>query len=1013
MDAALYRASAFSGELAPSWWPRLYVEGGVQEACRWIREVWSDARVAEAVAVASPRLAVQIEQICDGRAMSTSRARSVVMSLARYLVRMSARPTPFGLFAGVAVLEFGDRVAVSWEPRGQSVRTRAHAVWLARLLARLESHPSVLCNLAVTTNDLVVERGDRLVIPWQPHATDPTRPPAKHVSLRSTPVIGSIVDAARAPVVFTDLVGTLTAQFPDLPSGAAEALLARLVGIGALVTSLRPPSTSGDGLAHILETFAATKAASPRDASPFLTELEDIAALLAANHPSAGVRARELVEVEHPVAVDLRLGGRLVLPSAVTAEASAAADALMRLTPHPFGVPGWQAYHEAFLARFGAHALVPVAALVDPVAGLGYPAHFAEPAAELPPELTVRDAQLLRLAQRAALDGADEMVLRQEDIDDLQGDASTFDRGEVRVPPHLEICAQLWASSPEAVAAGDFRLVLSSISRTGIALAGRFTDLLPESEQQRRRIYAQLPTSVQGALAAQLSFPPIHAHLENVVRAPQLLPTLVTLAEHRAPAADRITLDDLAVTADKNGMYLVSQSRGRVVEPVLVNAAARRVMPPMARLLFELPRARSAACSPFAWGAARCLPFLPRVVYGRTVLAMARWSLPARDLPDPNLTDRAWRDQFDVLRAKVALPDTVSVGDSDLRLRLRLDEPMDLALLRDHLDKARTAGSTVLISEAGTAADHGWFDGRAHELIVPVAATRAAAPAPRAVTRRPTRSANRSVLPGTGTIAFAKLYSDPQLFDLILTEHLPVLLEAWTASPTWWFVRYRDPSPHLRLRLHLADQDHQGLAYTRIGAWAEQLRARGLLSRLVFDTHVAETTRYGDGAAQRAAEALFAADSNAVHAQLTTQRADRALAPLALTAAGRLDLATALTGGSSAGARWLIDHPPAPSTCPMDRATARRAQELTEPDSVLALPGGQNILRAWETRRAAADAYRRLWTSACLEADTVIGSLLHMNHVRSVGLDPEREHACQRLARSAALARVRRQEAVR
>jgi hypothetical protein len=39
---------------------------------------------------------------------------------------------------------------------------------------------------------------------------------------------------------------------------------------------------------------------------------------------------------------------------------------------------------------------------------------------------------------------------------------------------------------------------------------------------------------------------------------------------------------------------------------MVTNAAARHTMPPMARLLFEIPRARTAAVSPFAWGAAGC-----------------------------------------------------------------------------------------------------------------------------------------------------------------------------------------------------------------------------------------------------------------------------------------------------------------------------------------------------------------------------------------------------------------------
>lgn len=1000
VDAALFRAATATTMLAPPWWPDLDESSGPDEARRWIAAAWSDARTAGAVALASPSLARWIEEICAGRPVTAAKARRVLVSLARYLVRMSGRPTPFGLFAGVAALEFDGEPSVAWEPDRQFIRTRAHAVWLARIIGELEACAELRSRLPAMVNDLAFERGDRLIVPWQPHGTDPTRTPAAQVSLRLTPPVRIAIEQARTPVIMADLAGKIAAEFPDLPVAAIDALLACLVDCGVLITALRPPSTCRDGLTHLRDQLTAANAETIPDLQPFQAALNRIAKLLADGRRQAGARMRELADVEHPVTVDLRVGGGIVLPPIVATEAAAATAALVRLTPHPDGGPGWRAYHEEFLSRFGAHAVVPVAMLVDPVAGLGYPEHFTDPAGDLPATLTARDARLLRLAQHAALDGAREVVLNEGFIANLHEDPAGL-----RVPPHLEMCAQLWAPSLAAVAAGEFRLVLSAFSRTGTALAGRFIDLLAACDRQRHEhAYQRLPVGVDGAMAAQLSFPPIHAHLENVARAPQLLPTVVTVAEHRPAAGDRITLDDLAVTADNHGMYLLSLSRRRIVEPMLVNAAARRVMPPMARLLFEIPRARRAASSPFAWGAARCLPFLPRIVYGRTVLAMARWSLTPDALPAVGLPDRQWRAEFETLRRRVGLPDTISVGDSDLRLRLDLDELMDLAVLRDHLDKARTAASTVVISEAGTAADHAWFDGRAHELIVPVASTRPAAPAPKVMTRPGPLTVFRpdcGVLPGTGQILLAKLYGDPHVFDLILTDHLPTLLAAWPTSPQWWFIRYRDPHPHLRVRLHTSDLD---AAVNTVGAWAEDLRDQGLIGRLAFDTHVPETVRYGDGAAHEAAVALFAADSAAVLAQLTTLRTETALPSMALTAAGQIDLVGALTGGTADGMRWLIDHPPAgPATAP-GRQIVRRTTQLTAPDTVAALPAGQSIVDAWAARRVAADAYRRHWDAVSLEPRAMMRSLLHMNHIRSVGIDPDSEHTCQRIARAVALA---------
>jgi lantibiotic biosynthesis protein len=342
VDAALYRATAALGTLAPPWWPDLDEHFEPGEACRWIAEAWSDARVASAVAVASPSLAGRIEEFNAGRAVTAAQARSMLVSLARYLVRMSGRPTPFGLFAGVAALEFKDEPSVAWEPDRQWVRTRAHTVWLARIIGGLENHAELRSRLPVIANDLAYERGDRLIVPWQPHGTDPTRSPAEQVSLRLTPAVRIAQEQARTPLILADLARKIAAELPDQTSRAIEVFLSHLIGCGFLITVLRPPSTCRDGLAHVLDQLTAANARTIPDLQPLLTDLNRIAALLADGRPEAGARMQELADLEHPVTVDLRVGGRMVLPPNVAAEAAAAASALVRLSPHPDGVPGWR-----------------------------------------------------------------------------------------------------------------------------------------------------------------------------------------------------------------------------------------------------------------------------------------------------------------------------------------------------------------------------------------------------------------------------------------------------------------------------------------------------------------------------------------------------------------------------------------------------------------------------------------------------------------------------------------------
>ncbi|MGH3545541.1 MAG: lantibiotic dehydratase, partial [Mycobacteriales bacterium] len=161
VDAALIRASVHTGDVVAQPWPELDDDAEIEQWCAWLAQAWSQAPVAEAVAAASPALADRVEAVCGGLRPGAGQVWRMVVSLARYLVRMRGRATPFGVFAGVAALRFGPRFSAQWTD-DHYVRNRADSVWLAAVIASLESCPALRRRLSVMVNDLVVVRGERL-----------------------------------------------------------------------------------------------------------------------------------------------------------------------------------------------------------------------------------------------------------------------------------------------------------------------------------------------------------------------------------------------------------------------------------------------------------------------------------------------------------------------------------------------------------------------------------------------------------------------------------------------------------------------------------------------------------------------------------------------------------------------------------------------------------------------------------------------------------------------------------
>ncbi|MGH3792871.1 MAG: lantibiotic dehydratase, partial [Pseudonocardiaceae bacterium] len=116
VDAAVIRVAVQGSnpELPP--WPDLTgtTADHVREWRRWLRLVWQQDALVEAIEVVSPVLARRVEDVCGEGVQQPRRVRRVVESVIRYLLRMTSRATPFGLFAGVAAVRIGSAASVQW-----------------------------------------------------------------------------------------------------------------------------------------------------------------------------------------------------------------------------------------------------------------------------------------------------------------------------------------------------------------------------------------------------------------------------------------------------------------------------------------------------------------------------------------------------------------------------------------------------------------------------------------------------------------------------------------------------------------------------------------------------------------------------------------------------------------------------------------------------------------------------------------------------------------------------------
>lgn len=836
--------------------------------------------VRRAIGVGSPALLAELER--GGAAKAEDK-------LLKYRIRMATRPTPYGLFAGVAVATWGGSTDLALASTTGAIRTRPDMAWLLALVAELEARPEIRRRLCWTANRAAwIHAGRVLLAERAPRGEEVAGP---QVSLRATAVVRRALELSRRPIAYSLLLEELMASSPAATLAKVEGLLEQLWQQTLLLSDLRPPLTTDHPARWVLDRLAELPEAEAQRAE-LAAILDAVAALDRLPHEPATEVHRRLSEraaslvcapTETPFQVDLALelaGGRLA--RGVASEAARAAELLLRMSPLPQGLPALAAYRHLFTARYTGRE-VPLLELLHPELGLGPPGAGGGFAAHPDPVKAQRRSQtLLEIACGALRDRRTVVELEARQIDRL----STWSEGGAELPLSLDLFGFVAASSAKAVDEGDFLFVVGpnlGAPAAGRSL-GRFADLLPAAAAALDRVAAAEQQRQPDRLWAELVYQPRKGRSQNVAVRPSLRGyEIVVGATPGVPAERVIPLDELVVGAHADRLYV----RWTGADAELAISAGHMLntvdAPAVCRFLSEVGRDGVAQLCAFDWGPAAGFPFLPRVQVGRAVLCPAQWRLdPAAEGLDLN-SAAAFAAGLAHFRERSSLPRWVYLAVSDNRLLLDLEDGAQRELLCAELCRLPRHGQ-ALLQEALPGPEHAWAEGPGGrylgELVVSLVRRleperRAAARPSETPPRGPAVTRERRLRPPGSEWLFAKLYGPRSGEDDLITGPIAALAAGALAcgmAQRWFFLRYADPEPHLRLRFGGDPQRLTRELLPELLDWGGGLVRDGGCSRLSLDTYEREVERYGGEEALAASEELFMADSIAVTELLRRSR---------------------------------------------------------------------------------------------------------------------------------------------
>jgi thiopeptide-type bacteriocin biosynthesis protein len=729
------------------------------------------------------------------------------LTLFKYYNRMSFRPTPFGAFASVSAVN-----------------------WSADSLIRLGSPVlHLLPSLDAKIHDRAGERSMLIANPtlyqfgrsWR-YVRSQTQPSGKlEFSLQAiaaAPLHDHLFDLLRTTQAISraDLEGRIM-EFAGCSAPEAAAYAAFLIGEQVLLT---------DDVPGLIEPAA-------------ITDLLIMSAGQKVPEPAEVAGKRSFAPYYTGMAGETENGG---VDPGLQDQLRAVLEVLARIVPQG-RLRALEDFKNAFKARFDREK-VPLLTALDPDAGISYGnlhtkatedlllgglQFSGEDPTEAALEWTAVNRLFLRIWLRDTRRGLHGPVhIREEDLNTLPAKNM-----EGSLPPSLAV---LFTRS-------GGRLILENAGgATATALVGRFSVF----DEKISRL-AKAVSAAEAAANPDILFAEIHQrsnnHVDNINRRVQLYDQVIPLNVFtHAHERGHILPRDLLVSVRGEEVILESLSLGRRVIPRLPSAYNfQHNELAIFRFLCELQY--QGLRSELTFDPERLFPglhFYPRFSYRDCIISLAKWHF-SKEQVSHLLSKPFSLGRLHLFRQDQGLPRHISLtqGDQQLVFDLANDREalfcletiseLEQILIREYLypDRALTAGKNL--RHAGQYIALLQKEQPVYQDLQPETMT--------------TTETERRFIPGSEWLNIS-LYCTTRSADQVLVNVvLPVLGHGETNKRPWFFIRYHDPRPHLRIRVKTAPEDTGRL----MSAFKEQLsrdNRRDLVGDFKTETYCRELERY-------------------------------------------------------------------------------------------------------------------------------------------------------------------------
>lgn len=802
------------------------------------------------------------------------------LSLSKYWLRSCTRCTPYGTFAGSAIVSFNDRSTslILNESSQHTRRIRVDMNYITEIIQSLCQLPEIHKQLKFFPNNSLYKLPN--LYRYAEYFVKNNNRTYQLNSIPSSGYIDSIFEWAANGITHADLVNKLV-QKEHVSVHEADRFIQDMEQSQLLQSALEPCVTGAEPLNALIDLLSGLT-----DIEQLTAGLREVQNLL--EHPVEGVSHYQAIEAalkntginssipKDTLQTDLFLSLKNhTLDNNLVKQILSQAEQLL-LLGRKFKNNELEDFKTRFNARYEAEE-ISLAIALDADLGIGYAGVRDESSAggTLIDDFAVQNHNF---EEKQDVSSATKFVIAKyrdylakglTTIDLTDEELKGFEKETkgLKFPESLHLKGSLHNVNGELSEQNFVFFVSSFGGPSGGSLLGRFTHGDQKLCALTRELLVAEEAAHPEAIFAEIAHLP-QARIGNILLRPLLRKYEIPyVGKSGADLDNQIPVSDLMLSLKNGELILRSKRLNKRIIPRLTTAHNFSYQPlPIYKFLCDLQMQEYAYPCVWDWGALDFLTHLPRVTYKNLIIKKERWKLYEKDIADIGKDNAEHKDYFESFRAKHKLPSRVVYVQADNELLIDFNEAAGIELFLHYLKRFKvilleeflfTEENCIVTDEEGKP--------YTNELIIPLHRTNDTQSAPPEKLNGQKLEVRRKFLPNSEWHYF-KVYCGSKTAETILSETILPFIEKGLNDglfEQFFFIRYRDDFGHFRIRFYNSDVAKQSELQVAFITCLQPLVEDGLVDKILLDTYSRELERYGAELIADA-ESLFFNDSLAV-----------------------------------------------------------------------------------------------------------------------------------------------------